>query len=33
MSGQSRIRAGDMLRIGVSAGSASLFDAKDERRI
>ena len=33
MNGQLRIRAGDALRIGVSAGPASLFDAKDERRI
>ena len=33
MNGQSSVQAGDLLRIGVSAASASLFDAKDERRI
>jgi multiple sugar transport system ATP-binding protein len=33
ISGQSHVRAGDMLPIGISAGPASLFDAKDERRI
>ena len=33
ISGQSHVRQGDTLQIGISAGSASLFDAKDERRI
>ena len=33
MSGQSHVRVGDTLPIGLTAGSASLFDAKDERRI
>ncbi|MEQ9041774.1 MAG: sn-glycerol-3-phosphate ABC transporter ATP-binding protein UgpC [Silicimonas sp.] len=33
MSGQAQVRAGSTLRIGISSGPASLFDAKDERRI
>ncbi len=33
ISGQSHVRAGETLPIGLSAGPASLFDAKDERRI
>ena len=33
ISGQSHVRMGEVLRIGLTAGPASLFDAKDERRI
>jgi multiple sugar transport system ATP-binding protein len=33
ISGQSKVKKGDSLRIGISAANASLFDVGDERRI
>ena len=32
-SGESKVQVGDSLRIGITAGSASLFDAGDEQRL